>query len=402
MDDAANARTRRIVVHLTASPFLGGPERQMIGLARTLPDSIRSIFWSFAEGGKSLPFLEEAGRRGFETECLRQNAPAFRAVLAELGEKLAKVRPDLLLCHGYKADVLGGIAARRLGIPVVAVSRGWTGVSWKVRLNEMLDRISLVAMDRVVCVSEGQAAKVRRAGVPDRRIQVIRNAIHVDRFDRPVPDGRRRLTDLFPRTPSRVVGAAGRLSPEKGFFDLVEAAARLRRVDASTGFVIFGEGPLHDDLVRRAAAEGLSGSFVVSPFRADLDDLIPHLDVLAMSSYTEGLPNVALEASAASVPIVATDVGGIPEVVEHGVTGYLVPAGDPATLASRLAELLENPSLRASMGIEGRRRVERLFSFRSQASAYLDLFEEICSPRHHCPAAPERSSRREDEPAGAA
>src|SRR4051794_4226685 len=165
-----------VVVHLIASPFLGGPERQLLGLIACLPESYRSALLSFAEGGRCRPLLDEARRLGFEAVELEQNAPRYRAAVREVAGHLRRLGAEVLCCHGYKPDILGWQAAHRAGIPVVAVFRGWTAATLKVRLNEALDRLYLRRMDRVVCVSEGQAARVRRAGVPAGRVVVIRNA----------------------------------------------------------------------------------------------------------------------------------------------------------------------------------------------------------------------------------
>src|SRR4051794_30298293 len=157
-------------VHLAASPFFGGMERQMIGLAQHLPSRFRSFFVSFPERGLCKPFLDEAQRLGIEAAALEHNAPQYRLAVRELTGYLRTCRADILCCHGYKPDVLGWLAGRRVGIPVIAIAHGWTAATFKVRLNESLDRLLLRGMDRVVCVSEGQAAKVRRAGVLPGRI----------------------------------------------------------------------------------------------------------------------------------------------------------------------------------------------------------------------------------------
>jgi glycosyltransferase involved in cell wall biosynthesis len=365
------------IVHLTASPFFGGPERQMLGLARHLPAEFRSHFLSFAERGLCRPFLQQLRKHGFHAEELKHNAPHFRAAIREVAQKLCQLQADVLCCHGYKADLLGWLAARRLGVPIVAISRGWTWATLKVRIYEGLDRLSLHRMDRVVCVSDGQAAKVRRVGVPQARVRVIRNAIAGDRFGLPDPGRRRYLENLFPRLPKSIIGAAGRLSPEKGFGNLVEAAQRVVAANADVGFVIFGEGPLRDTLTGRIEALGLSDRVVLAGFRADLDCLLPSFDVIALPSDTEGLPNIVLEAFAGRVPVVATAVGGTPEVVEEGISGYLVPRRDPVRLAQRLLELAGDDKKRQRMGMAGYHRVRTRFTFESQSRQYQALFGEL-------------------------
>jgi glycosyltransferase involved in cell wall biosynthesis len=365
------------VVHLTASPFFGGPERQLLGLARSLPPPYRSVFVSFPERGLCQPFLQEARRHGFEAEALVNNTPHVGAAARELGRRLRALRADVLCCHGYKPNLLGLVAARRRGVPIVAVSRGWTAATWRVRFYEWLDRRALRRMDAVVCVSEGQARKVRRAGVPEGRLHVIRNAILTERFGPRGDSGRAFLQSFFPRPRSVLVGAAGRLSPEKGFAHLVDAAALVVHRYPEAGFVLFGDGPLRDDLARRIVRRRLGDHFVLAGFRPDLDRWLTSLDVTVLPSYTEGLPNVVLESFAARVPVVATAVGGTPEVVEDGVNGYLVPPGAAAPLARRVLELLGSEALRRRMGQSGYQRVREHFTFEAQARRYRTLFESL-------------------------
>jgi glycosyltransferase involved in cell wall biosynthesis len=379
-----------LVVHLTASTFFGGPERQMLGLARALPAVWRTLFVSFAEGGRCAAFAAEVRRHGFETAVLARDTPRLVAAAAELHRLLRARGAGVLSCHGYKADVVGRWAARRAGVPAVAVSRGWTGESARVRLYERLDRLALRWMDRVVCVSAGQARKVCRAGVCRRRVSVIHNAIQPARFRPPDPAARDELCRMFARPPGLVVGAAGRLSPEKGFDVLVEAAARVCCEHPAAGFVLFGEGALRDALREQIARRGLAGRFVLGGFRPDLDRFFPLFDVLAQSSHTEGMPNVVLEAFAAGTPVVATAVGGTPEVVDEGRSGHLVRPGDADALARRLAGMLSLPGpARSRMGEAGRLRVLADFTFEAQARRYVEEFEGVLGGRR----VPERAPR---------
>jgi glycosyltransferase involved in cell wall biosynthesis len=366
-----------LIVHLTASPFFGGPERQMLGLARHLPPSVRSVFVSFAEGGRCQPFLQAARREGFHALALSHDTPHLRAAARELTQWLRELHADIVCCNGYKASLVGRIAARRAGLPAVAVSRGWTGESLRVRLYEALDRWHLRWMDRVVCVSAAQAVRVRATGVRTERIQVIHNAVDPERFANPDPLAREELLCRFRHRPARIIGAAGRLSPEKGFDVLVAAAARVCRRHPDTGFVLFGDGSCRAALLRQISAAELEGVFVLDGYRADLDRYLPRFDLVVLPSYTEGLPNVVLEACAAGVPVVATAAGGTPEVLADGA-GALVPPGDPEALAEGIVAALDRGDQLSELGEAGRRRVAEHFSFTAQAERYLELFAQLC------------------------
>jgi len=348
----------------------------MLGHATRLPRRIRTTILCFRDHESAAPFIEQLTRAGVEARMIAHSNPRFPAMIADIVGELRALRADVLVCHGYKADLLGWIAGYRVGIPVVSVSRGWTGHTWKVRLNEALDRLILKYMDRVVCVSEGQSAKVRRTAITPDRIRVIRNAIDPSRFQ---GDSHRRsaLNDLFRVPVEDIVIAVGRLSPEKGFDQLVEAARLVAVERPNTGFVLVGNGPDRSRLEHQVRTAGLKDRFVFAGFRSDVDELIPDAAILAQSSLTEGLPNVVLEACAAGVPVVATDVGGTREVVTEGVNGHLVPARDPRAMAGRLLELLDDPERRREMGDRGRELVRSEFSFGQQSARYEALFDEL-------------------------
>lgn len=374
------------IVHLTASPFFGGPERQMLGLARAMPAEYRSVFLSFRERGLNRPFIQELRNHGLAAVELRGNAPRLWSAAKEVATCLRSLRADVLLCHGYKPDIIGYLAARRAGVPVVAVSRGWTWATLKVRAYEWLDRRVLNHVDHVVCVSGGQATKVRRAGVGPGKITVIHNSIDTRRFGTPEASGAKTLAGMFENVPSRIAMAVGRLSPEKGFGRLVECAVLLRERGLDVGFVLVGEGPEREALEHAVARAGLAGRFILAGFRKDVDRLIPHADLLVQSSYTEGMPNVVLEAMAASVPVVATSVGGTPEVVQQGVTGLLVRPGRAEDLAAGVTAVLADEANRLRMGHAASERVRGDFTFASQSAAYQQLLDRLAGTGGREPA----------------
>jgi len=369
------------IIFLTASPFFGGPERQMIELAKTFRwenREIETLFASFAENGNAQPFLDEAAKAGFESLLLQNDMPHLWAATKELTRLFREKQVDIALLSGHKARMLGYWAAKKNRIPCIGVSRGWTTENWKVAVYNRLDKWMHRRMNHVVCVSQGQAEKVIRSGTPRQRITVIHNAIRTDRFrELSSPEYRKNLERLFPVTPKFILGNAGRLSPEKGFDLLITATAKLLKEGIPVGLVIFGEGFLRKPLQKQIDALGVSDSVRLTGFTNELDQFMPHFDIFVQSSYTEGLPNVLLEAMASRTAVVATEVGGTNELVVEGVTGLMVPPNQPDRLADAIRTILQNDSLRKRMGENGRNRVEENFTFESQAESYWELFQRV-------------------------
>lgn len=365
------------IVHLTSSTFFGGPERQMLGLAEHLSADHETHLWSFAEGGRCAEFIRAVREAGVPAVELTHDTPHLRSAVRELRQRLTRCGASVLLTHGYKANLVGRWAARALRIPVVAVSRGWTGESLKVRCYEAVDQAHLRFMDRVVCVSEGQARKVRRCGVPESRVQVIRNAARVEAFQHREP-AYAQPWHTWTRGGFGIL-AAGRLSPEKGFMVLLAAARRVVPAVPNARFIIFGEGPERPAMEAFIRTHQLEANVQLVGFHRDLDGYIPWADLFVLASHTEGLPNVVMEASSAGVPVVATAVGGTPEAVRDGHTGYLVRDGDDGALAERIIALAHDPARRRTMGRHGQAFMQAHFSFAAQARAYEALFVELTS-----------------------
>lgn len=370
------APTTRTVLHLVASPFVGGPERQMIGLARALDGQERSVFLGFPEG-------QELHRRlqgdGFESHLVGNTGRSIRRSVAEVARWLQTIEPDVLVTHGYKPDLIGLLAARKAGVPHIAVSHGWTGATLKVRINEAIDKLVMRGARRVVAVSHRQGRRLTAAGVPGDRVVVIQNAVDPARFPARDAATRREMESLFPAPPRHLVMAAGRLSPEKGFDDLVRAARIVTDRLPGVGFLLVGAGPLRPALERAVSEAGIEERFAFAGFRGDVDRLMACADLFVQSSHTEGLPNVVLEAGACAVPIVATDVGGTSEVVEDDRQGRLVPPHRPDELAQAIVEVLSDPATARRLGQAARQRISREFTFAASAAKFRDLLGE-CLP----------------------
>lgn len=371
-----------VVAHLIATNFFGGPEKQIVSHAHVLDKNrFRFVLISFVENGQPNELLDNARRVGLDVVELHTDKAFDPSAVFRLNRILADRHVNILCSHGYKANVIGRLATWIAGIPHLAVSRGWTAENRKIRFYEMLDRFFLRHANRVVAVSNGQRKKILKLGISPERVAVIHNAIDVSAVTVSEQKSSIRQELGIPQDAVLVV-SAGRLSPEKNHTAMIEAARAVCATRRDIYFAVFGEGFLRADLEARISRAGLKGRFFLPGFRRDILNLFREIDIFMLPSFTEGLPNVALEAFAVSKPIVATAVGGTPEVVQHGISGFLTNPEDIQTMTGHLLQLAESRELRSQMGEAGRRFVAEHFGFERQTKNYVELYEAVHNRSH--------------------
>jgi glycosyltransferase involved in cell wall biosynthesis len=364
------------VMHLRASNFVGGPERQILEhLRQSESETMHFSLCCFQENGCATELETLAGSYGLDCTCVTAARPFDLGTIRQLARIIRESKVDLLVTHGYKPNLLGRIASWIERIPTVAVSRGWTYESRRVRFYEFLDRIFLRLADAVVAVSEGQRQKILACGVRPAKVRVIHNAIDLTTYPGPAEKSIR--VELGIPQDAILVATAGRLSPEKNHLGLVEAARLVLAKMPDVYFVVFGEGFLRPELEKAVADAGIKHRFLLPGFRSNVRSLLYEIDIFVLPSHTEGLPNVVLEAFACRKPVVATSVGGTPEVVQHGDNGILVPAGDMRQFALAVLDLVYEPDLRQKMGENGYEHVLTAFGYLGQTDAYTDIYSEL-------------------------
>lgn len=373
-----NQKTR--VAHLIATNFFGGPEKQIVEHAlRINQDKFAVLLISFIERSMANELVNAAKEKNiFVRELFTENPFNPRSVL-DLWSILKEEKIDILCTHGYKSNVVGRIASWLIGIPEIAISRGWTGENWKIKLYEKLDKLFLRFADHVVTVSEGQREKVLKLGVKANNLSVIYNGINLNNVKNRSVNYIR--TELGINDNPVIVMSAGRLSPEKNFAGLIDAAKIVTAKDKNIRFVVFGEGFLREELEKKTRDADLEGKFFLPGFRKDFVSLLREADIFVLPSFTEGLSNVILEAYASKKPVIATRVGGNPEVVMNGETGYLVEPDNAEKMAECIMTLAQDPDLRATMGAKGYEYVKEHFSFDIQTRKYEELYYKILDHR---------------------
>src|SRR5690606_38580910 len=210
---------------------------------------------------------------------------------------------------------------------------------------------------------------------PRTQLVSIPNGIQLGRYQPASATSRRQLAEVLGLPAgTALIGTVGRLNPVKDQASLIRAFRRVHDAMPATALLLIGDGPARAGLAAIAHAEGVHGSVHFLGDRADVDVLLQGLDLFAMSSVSEGYSIALLEASAAGLPIVATDVGGNAEIVQHAVSGRLVPASDPVALAEAMLSILDDRELAGRMGSAGRAWVLECGSFRSMAERYAAVY----------------------------
>ncbi|MFA6108632.1 MAG: glycosyltransferase [Candidatus Latescibacterota bacterium] len=381
----APVRVLQVVTRLAVR----GVPRHVLSLAAGLD---RSRFHVEILAGRSEPgegeWWDEAGRLAIPTwrvpALQRQvNPVADLAAYAAISRRLREGRYDLVHTHISKAGILGRLAAVWARVPVVVHTyhgqvAELSGTSPASLLFRACERVAARRTDRLVAVSQDTARACLAMGIGRQdQYRVIHGGIEVSRFsDYAAPAGG------FPGGPGGPrLGAIGSLTEEKGFEVLLRAMPAIRAREPGTRLWIIGSGPLQPRLVGLARESDLGGAVAFPGIVEDVRPWLAGLDLLVVPSRREGLGLVILEGMAMGIPVVASRVGGIPEVVVDGETGLLVEAGDPASLAAAALTLLADPERRRRMGRAGRQRAIERFSLETMSARIAEEYELLLAAR---------------------
>lgn len=291
---------------------------------------------------------------------------------------LRKGEYDCVLSFFETADVLSVTAASLAGVRALLSSRRDTGYRYSKKMRWFY-RIINGRFSRIIAVSEAVCATLRDSGVNETIIRLIYNGVDMTRFKGQAPGLLRKELGL-PRE-ACVLAMIANLDPVKDHMTVIKCLQTLHGSGKHMHLILAGNGPLRTELEHAAIAAGLNAYVHFLGLRADVPAILADADIFLLSSLTEGLSNALLEAMAGGKPVVATRVGGNPEVIVDGVTGFLVPVGDSAAMGAAILRLSESPGLRAAMGAAGRERVASHFSLSTMVKRYVDAIEQTVAER---------------------
>lgn len=300
----------------------------------------------------------------------KRDMPALWRLYGEI----RSVRPVILHAHLFHANLPGRILGRLAGVPIIICTEH--SMALESRLRYRLNRWTIRLVDRVIAVSANvRDFCVSGIGLPAEKVTLIYNGIELPAVPGVSRQAARAMLGLSPG--DTVLGMVSRLDPAKGVDIAIRALPALENVTLT----IIGDGPERAKLEALAEELRVAGRIRWAGYRPDVYSLLPAFDVFVQSSRFEGLPTTVMEAMAAGLPVVATDVGGTPEVVEDGTTGLLVPPADPATLAQAITCLLEDADLRLAMGRAGYERAVKMFSVEQMVHQTEALYDELLRER---------------------
>lgn len=371
------------ILHIIDSEGLYGAEVMLLNLAveqKKLGYSpVIASIREFDEQQRSLE--DEARERGLEVVVFRMvDGPNVFGALRILRYAHAN-SIHILHAHGYKGDILLGLIPKRIrGIPLVSTLHGWTnnGKVSKLLLYEYIHSFMLRYADAVCLVSRTMLGHPWLKKLGHDHLRTIPNGIPPLVQEDSFPEDE---ISEFCRN-GYTIASIGRLSREKGYDYLIEAFARFRCDEEDAGLLILGEGRERGFLEEIIRRKGLSGKVLLPGYRDKAWRYLKYCKVFVLSSETEGFPITLLEAMQVGIPVIATKVGGIPELVKHGQTGFLVPPGDMEGLYLQLKEMkMHEVGLRSMCG-EAKSMIDSVYSSRRMAMDYIRVYSELVQKRH--------------------
>ena len=360
------------ILHLISSGGMYGAEAVILDLSRGLRQSghasLLGVFGNSPD--EETEFKRRARETELETHTVLCRKQLETSVPGQIRALVRSTGADVVHAHGYKADVYAFLALRGSKIPLVSTCHTWYDNDLALRVYGFLDRLVLRRFAAVIAVSREVKASLLGAGVAAERVHIIRNGISAAGYDGP------------PRTfatsvEAPAIGLVGRLAPEKGVDIYLRAAALVHEHLPRARFRVAGDGPDRGMLEALLEELRLKDYVQLLGRQENMAAFFASLDLLVSASRQEGLPIALLEGMASGLPVVATRVGEVTEVVQPDVTGLLVEPEDPGALASAILSILSDPDRLAAMGTSARKRVLEQFSADRMTADYTAIYQSV-------------------------
>ncbi len=363
------------IVHCLSPATVGGLESVVRALAVGHTSRGHLVTLAATVETKNHPFVTALRREGVDTVELHVSSREFKKARTMIAEVIESRQPHIVHSHGYRPDILDLPVARRFNIPTVSTLHGFTGGDWKLRLYERLQMRSVRNASAAVAVSRNVYDRLRGAKVPAETLHLIPNAYTSHSVITSTTETRAHARSILGIPDDQFqVAWIGRMSQEKAPDIMIETAGLTHEPGISFSFV--GDGPMRPTVEQRTAELGLNNRVTMHGVVHNVAQLFPAFDLFVLSSRTEGTPIVVLEAMAAGIPIVATNVGGVPDMLSNN-EALLVPPNDPAALANAIRSAYHDPTGTVARAERARQRLLSDFSLDPWLDRYESLYRSL-------------------------
>lgn len=369
------------ILQLISSTGFFGAENVVLELSRELASrQIENIIGVFDNShNPHCELIRHAQEIYLKTKVFKCDGRVDVRTLYDITRFVKRNQIDILHAHGYKSNIYGFIASKLSGKPIVSTCHNWIADDFKTKMYYVLDKGLLHNFDRVVAVSDDIRHELLGMKVESGKIFCIPNGISIGRYAANNNNGcYKKLRQEFNISENaKIIGTVARFTPEKGLLNLLCAAKEISREFRSIFFMLVGDGPLRDYLKRETVRLGIEDKVIFTGIRSDMPQVYSVMDIFVLPSLKEGVPMVLLEAMAAKRPVIATQVGAVPKIVENGKNGLLVLPDDHSALKEAMMLLLKDTELTKRIALNGYLRVSNDFSSAKMCGRYMDIYNKV-------------------------
>ena len=377
-----------IILHLIAPTVMGGAERVLLHIADMIDRSrFKLIIGSFINvRRRNNKFIEQLENRKIPHTVFWMKKTLDIDNIFRIIKFIKKNRVDIMHTHGYRSDIIGFLAAKAASIPIVSTIHGFVPASRKLRIYQKCDLFFLKFFNELIPVSNQLRMTLIKSGIDSGKITLLHNAVDVkirhEKIGKPEllnpellkPELLKQdALNIVKERGNFMIGVIGRLSVEKDIPNFLNAASILVKKFNHLKFIVVGEGPEKKNLINLASELRLKDKVQFTGFVNNIEMIYPLLDLLVISSRTEGVPLVMLEAMKHCVPVVASDVGGIGEVIENKKDGLLVPPADSEELAKNIEHFVTDSAFYEIVCSRARKKIETTFN----SNIWINKIEKI-------------------------
>jgi glycosyltransferase involved in cell wall biosynthesis len=374
------ANRKKKILHIVEDLKVGGLEKVLASIVLSLDKNSYDVqVWCLSVGGD---VADELTEKGITVRILGKESYNNPWQVLTLACLFRRERFHIIHTHGYFAGTFGRLAAILANVPVIITHVHSTYYEYS-RRNLMIERILSVFTDCIVCISRSvQKFVVENENIRVERTRIIYNAIEFQSNGLSIEDKGEKRTSLGISPQDVVVIIVASLTSNKGHHVLLKAFDKVHRKNPFLKLIIVGEGPLRMELQEEASASRIESDVIFTGLRKDVPELLGISDIFVLPSISrEGLGIALIEAMAMSLPVIGSDIGGIPEVIENHVNGFLVPPGNADRLTHAIETLVSDPDLRKRMGRQGRKIYEQKFTLPKMIQQIEDLYDQLLAEK---------------------